>query len=57
MEKIQNHVGDDEDDRISGWDSHPSVPHPDMGGLGGFCVGGLVLDRVPVLTAWLFPCC
>lgn len=36
---------------------HPMVPRPDMGGLGGFCVGGLVLDRVPPLTDWLFPSC
>lgn len=27
-----------------------------MGGLGGFCVGGFVLDKVPVLAGWLFPC-
>lgn len=36
--------------------SYPSVPLPDMGGLGGFWVGGFVLDSVPVLAGWLFPC-
>lgn len=36
--------------------SYPRVPRPDMGGLGGFCVGGFVLDKVPVLAGWLFPC-
>lgn len=39
------------------WKSYPIVPRPDMGGLGGFCVGGLVLDSVPPLIDWLFPCC
>lgn len=39
------------------WKSYPSVPRPDIGGLGGFCVGGLVLDSVPPLIDWLFPCC
>lgn len=37
--------------------SYPRVPRPAKGGLGGFCVGGLVLDRVPPLTDWLLPCC
>lgn len=30
--------------------SYPRVPRPAMGGLGGFCVGGFVLDNVPVLA-------
>lgn len=29
--------------------SYPSVPRPASGGLGGFCVGGFVRDRVPPL--------
>ncbi len=37
--------------------SYPRVPRPAKGGLGGFCVGGLVLERVPPLTDWLLPCC
>lgn len=37
--------------------SHPRVPRPAMGGLGGFCVGGLVLEIVPPRPAALFPCC
>lgn len=40
----------------SSFHSYPRVPRPDMGGLGGFCVGGFVLDKVPVLAGWLFPC-
>lgn len=37
--------------------SYPRVPRPAMGGLGGFCVGGLVLEMVPPLPAALLPCC
>lgn len=37
--------------------SYPRVPRPAMGGLGGFCVGGLVLESVPPRPAALFPCC
>lgn len=37
--------------------SYPRVPRPAMGGLGGFCVGGLVLASVPPRPAALFPCC
>lgn len=37
--------------------SYPRVPRPAMGGLGGFCVGGLVLEMVPPRPAALFPCC
>lgn len=38
--------------------NYPRVPLPAMGGLGGFCVGGLVLDNVPppARAGWLFPC-
>ncbi len=37
--------------------SYPRVPRPAKGGLGGFCVGGLVLERVPPLIDGLLPCC
>lgn len=37
--------------------SYPRVPRPAMGGLGGFCVGGLVLEIVPPRPAALLPCC
>jgi len=38
--------------------TYPSVPLPAIGGLGGFCVGGLVLDNVPppARAGGLFPC-
>lgn len=34
--------------------THPKVPFPDMGGLGGFCVGGLVRGGAPPPPAFMF---
>lgn len=38
--------------------TYPMVPFPDMGGLGGFCVGGLVRGRpaAPAFVFWALAC-
>lgn len=42
--------------RIPHSHTYPKVPLPGIGGLGGFCVGGVVRDRPPIFMFWLLTC-